>query len=176
MADTVVDKLYNDFQNLISFLQRGGETSLHRMVDDNFRKALLLAAASYFEQRICDELLTFVSEVASGNPFLVEFVKNKAVSRQYHTLFSWDAKNANTFFGLFGDSFKTFMRAEVRRDEELDEAIKAFLEMGHERNRLVHEDFGRYSLEKTADEIYQLYKTALHFVESIPEKLQEGLN
>ncbi|MBI1925406.1 hypothetical protein HYR99_14285 [Candidatus Poribacteria bacterium] len=175
MNETVVDRLYNEFQYLVSYLDRGGEISLRNTADENFRKALLLAAASYFERRICDDLLVFFNEMSSQNLLLVEFVKNKAISRQYHTFFQWELRNANQFFGLFGDSFKIFMGKEVKGDEELDEAIKAFLEIGNERNRLVHQDFGTFFLEKTVDEIYQRYKTALRFVEAIPNKLRQCL-
>ena len=118
-----------------------------------------------------DDLLTFVKEVSSENERLVEFVKNKAISRQYHTFFNWDLQNANAFFGLFGDSFKTFMAEKTKNDSNLAEAIKAFVELGRERNRLVHQDFGIFSLEKTTEEIYKLYETALPFVQCIPEKL-----
>ena len=60
----------------------------------------------------------------------------------------------------------------MNNDDGLAGAIKAFMELGSERNRLVHQDFGTYSLEKTSDEIYKLYETALPFVKSIPDKLR----
>ena len=49
------------------------------------------------------------------------------------------------------------------------------MEIGRERNRLVHQDFGNYSLEKTSDEIYKLYSDALFFVEALPQKLRQCL-
>ena len=102
----------------------------------------------------------------------MEFVKNKAISQQYHTFFDWKSSNANTFFSLFGEAFKTFMAAEIKNNGNLAESIKAFIELGRERNRLVHQDYGTFSLDKTTEEIFQLYRTALPFVQCIPEKLR----
>lgn len=82
---------------------------------------------------------------------------------------------ANSFFGLFGDIFSNFIKQEVRNSEQLSSSIKAFLEIGRERNRLVHQDFGTFSLEKTSDEIYLLYKDALVFVNALPDKLRQCL-
>lgn len=170
--ETIVDHLYQEFQSLVSYLNEKGEISFRISADANFRKALLLAAASYFERRVCDDILTFANEVSSNNERLVEFVKNKAISRQYHTFFNWDSPNANAFFGLFGESFKNFMADEIKNNGNFAEAIKAFMELGRERNRLVHQDFGTFTLEKTTEEIYQLYRTALSFVQCIPNKLR----
>ena len=170
---TVVDKLYDDFNELVSFLKKGDEVSFCNLAGENFTKVLLLAAASYFEDRLVKELLEFVSEVSKENKLLVELVKKKALDRQYHTFFDWKGKNANQFFGLFGDSFKDFMKNEVENDAELAEALRAFLEIGRERNRLVHQNFATFSLEKTVEEVYQSYQVALYFVESIPDKLRQ---
>ncbi len=172
VEQTIVDQLYAEFQNLVSYLNEKGEISFRVSVDATFRKAILLAGASYFEHRVCDDIIAFAKEKSSDNKPLVEFVKNKAISRQYYTFFNWELSNANTFFGLFGEAFKTFMADEIKNNGDLAEAIKAFTELGRERNRLVHQDFGTFSLEKTAEEIFQLYRTALPFVQCIPEKLR----
>lgn len=173
MDDTVVDRLHGDLSALLTVLHEKQEISLLNTVDDNWRKSLLLSAASHFERRMTDCVLTFVSGAASGNLLVTSFVKNKAVNRQFHTWFSWDETNANSFFGLFGASFRTFMKEKVRRDAGLSESIRAFLELGAERNRLVHQDYGTFWMEKTADEIYGLYKKALRFVEEFPQALTE---
>jgi len=172
VEQTIVDQLYTEFQNLVSYLDEKREISFRVSADATFRKALLLASASYFERRVCDDIIIFAKEKSSANEPLVEFVKNKAISRQYYTFFNWESSNANTFFGLFGEVFKTFMADEIKSDGNLAESIKAFIELGRERNRLVHQDFGTFSLEKTAEEIFQLYRTALPFVQCIPEKLR----
>jgi RiboL-PSP-HEPN len=97
VASTVVDRLHGEFSGLIAALDKAGEVSLRSTADDNLRKALLLAAASYFEHRMTDAVLSFVFETSNGHALTTSFVRNKAVSRQYHTWFNWEAKNANNF-------------------------------------------------------------------------------
>ncbi len=176
MEKTVVDRLYDEYKDLVSFLDRNNEISFRTLADANFRKSLLLAAASYFEHHLTSILSDFIQNESPENQLLFEFVKNKAISRQYHTYFSWNEKNANQFFGLFGDSFKTYMKDEVKNNEDLDKSIKAFLEIGQDRNRLVHQNFGTIHLEKTTKEIYELYQAALSFLESLPCKMQECIS
>ena len=172
MAETVVDRLYRDFNDLVAYLDKAQEISLRSAVDENFRKVLLLAAASYFERQITDELLAFVKEKANGNVPTISFVRNKAISRQYHTFFDWSQTSANQFFSLFGDGFKKYMQERVDTDDQLQRGVKAFLEIGRERNRLVHQDFASFTLEKTANEIYENYQYARVFVEKIPLDLR----
>src|SRR5688500_1184271 len=105
MAETIVDKLYADFRELALFLETNSEPSFQSLVDEQFRKSLLLAAASYFEDRVTGSLLEFFEGASNNNKLIAEFIKNQGISRKYHTLFNWDAKNANQFFGLFGDHF-----------------------------------------------------------------------
>lgn len=172
--ETIVDSLYSQFVDIVTFLDEKKEPSFRITAEENFRKALLLAAASYFESRICDEIILFAEEASSENEVLVEFIKNRAISRQYYTFFDWELQNANKFFGLFGEAFKNLMKGEARNDKEFSSAITAFIEIGRERNRLVHQNYGIFYLEKNTEEIYKLYKTALKFVDIIPEKLRQS--
>lgn len=173
MPPTVVDRLHENFAGLLAVLDKAGEVSLRAVADENFRKSLLLAAASYFERRLTETVLSFVEEATNHNVLVAALVRNKAVSRQYHTWFQWDKNNANSFFGLFGNDFRDFMKQRVKDDDRLDDSVRAFLELGRERNRLVHEDFGAFTLEKTTEEIHALYGRALHFVEAVPGALRE---
>ncbi len=171
-ASTPVDRLFDESDSVIRALGLS-EPSLAIAAGDSFRKALVLAAASHFEHRISSCVLEFIQESANGSGIVVAFVKNKAVSRQYHTWFKWDDTNANQFFGLFGSDFKQMMGERTRASEELKNSIRAFLEIGNERNKLVHQDFASFSLEKTLDEIYALYRQSLLFVESLSTHLRE---
>ena len=173
MSPNVIDSLYKDNKDILEFLQRNGEISFRVNVDSNFRKTILLSAASYFESVIKDILIEFFNEMTGQSEIVVSFIENKAIERQYHTFFHWGTNNANTFFSLFGEGFKEFMKAEVRDNKQLDEAIKAFLKLGDDRNRLVHQNFASIALETTAEEIYQLYRTASFFIEILPKKLRE---
>jgi hypothetical protein len=94
-------------------------------------------------------------------------VKNKAVSRQYHTWFSWEKRNANQFFGLFGDEFRRPMVAKIDASPEMQKSIQAFLELGNERNKLVHQNYVGFPMEKTLNEIYQLHRDACLFVDGL---------
>lgn len=164
VAETVVDRLYGEFSSLLSYLEEERQISFLGVADESLRKALLMASASYFEKRLGDDVLGFVEE-AAAHPAILALVKAKAVTRQYHTWFDWTARNANVFFRLFGEAFVENMKEKVETDAVLKEGILAFLEIGRERNRLVHEDYGSFSMEKTAEEIYQLHRAAMVFVD-----------
>ena len=170
-SPTPVDRLYDESASVIRALELS-EPSLAVAAGDSFRKALVLAAASHFEHRVSACVLEFIRERTNGSALVVEFVKNKAVSRQYHTWFSWKDTNANQFFGLFGSDFRQMMVERINASEELKNSIRAFLEVGNERNKLVHQDFASFPLEKTLDEIYELYRQSLPFVESLGSHLR----
>lgn len=173
MSDaTPVDRLYEESSSVIKALG-DGQPSLVIAAGDNFRKALVLAAASYFEFRVSKCVMDFVYEYANGNVMVVSFVKNKAIARQYHTWFNWSDSNANQFFGLFGSPFKQMMGERIRASNDLRASIRAFLEIGNERNKLVHQDFASFSLEKTLEEIYTLYQQALLFVDGFATHLRD---
>lgn len=169
--ESPIDRIYKELGVAINALQASGEISAQIVIEDHARKALLLSVASHFEHRLtgCLKQLCMMAK----NPLLTEFAINKAVSRQYHALFQWKEKNLNSFFGLFGSEFRQRMTASVKTDLKLDQSIKAFLELGNLRNQLVHQDYATFPLEKTSDEIYQLYLDALYFVEAFPERLDE---
>lgn len=171
---THVDQMYDEFSEVTDYL-RSQQPSFFLTADELFRKNLLVAAASYFEQRVKDIMLDFVRDSTDGNERLVSLVRDKITERGYHNLFQWDntARNANRFWSSFGEPFNTEIREVIRQDIDLEEGIKEFIELGRDRNRLVHQDFGAFSLEKTAPEIYESYKKALVFVNDLPRILRE---
>lgn len=164
---TIVDELHLNFKEILEKLP-AEEISLRNVATESFRKGLLLSAASLFEKQLTELVTRLVRGWGGDNSTLNEFVRIKAIERQYHTYFDWDRSNANRFFGLFGDEFKAFMSERCRNSADFDAAVKAFLEVGRDRNRLVHQDFGSFALEKTADEIYDLYKQAMKFIDALP--------
>ena len=172
-APTTVDVLYGEFAQLLDFLDGAQEISMRDTADGNFRKALLLAAASYFEQRLTEAVVVFAQEVTSSDHVVAWLIRNRVVERQYHTWFDWTARNANRFFSTFGDSFGRHMKDVVSENDDLSSSVRAFMEIGRERNRLVHQNFGSFSLEKTSNEIYETYRLATGFVEWFPEALRE---
>lgn len=109
---------------------------------------------------------------SGNNPMIISFVKNKALERQYHTYFDWkSAKSANKFFSLFGEEFKKQASGDVKDNSELEESIRAFLEIGNLRNELVHGNFAVFPIEKTVEEIYELYHSANQFIDYLSSKL-----
>lgn len=173
MSGTVVDQLHAKFTDLLTVLDKSNELSLRIVADDNFRKSLLMAAASYFEQNMTSAVLAFAEEVTSKDHILTWFVKNKAVSRQYHTWFDWKGENANSFFALFGDNFKKHIKMQIEYNDELESSVKAFLEIGRERNRLVHQNYGSFTIEKTFEEIFTLYSKAMVFITWFPNAIRD---
>jgi hypothetical protein len=170
---TVVDVLYGEYQAFYEYFKANNETSFQISMENHLKKGLLLASASYFESIITNELIVFTSETTGSNEVICSFLKNKAISRQYHTLFQWDQpKGANTFFGLLGDGFKTYMKKNIQESKKLSDSIDAFLNIGDERNRLVHLNYGTYTVPKTIDEIYSLYNNASYFVNVLPDCLR----
>ena len=173
MSENAVDRLHDEFDALRGFLQDHDGAQLLPVVERNFPKALLLAAASHFEGRLTEAVKDFAREVTTADHPLVSLIETKAVERQYHTWFDWDARNANRFFSLFGNAFREHAGEAVDRDEISNESIRAFLEIGRERNRLVHEDFAGYSVNNTSAEIYELYRSATAFVDWFPQAIRE---
>jgi predicted DNA-binding antitoxin AbrB/MazE fold protein len=62
------------------------------------------------------------------------------------------------------------MKAVVNSSPDLGKSVRAFLELGQQRNRLVHQNFASFALEKTSDEIFALYTEALPFIDRIGDK------
>lgn len=173
MSLGVVDRVHREFTELLGVLDANGEISLRASADDHFRKSLLLCAASNFERVLTESVVKFVEERTRSDAAIVSLVKNKGVERQYHTWFDWERRNANKFFSLFGDGFKSFMQDKVKESPELEFFIKCFMEIGSERNRLVHQDFASFTMELTADDVYERYEGARKFVEAVPGFLRE---
>lgn len=170
-SDSPIDGMYRDYGGIVGRLSEAGEVSLLSSADDSFRKMLLLASASYFEHRVTECVVEFVARVTSKDHVITWLVKRRVVARQYHTWFDWNQNNANQFFSMFGRACVHHMRNEVERSDFLDDSIFAFMEIGRDRNRLVHGNFGSFSLEKTSDDIYDSYRSALRFVDWVPDAL-----
>ncbi len=173
MSGNVVERLHDEFDALRGFLQDNDGAHLLPIVEENFPKALLLAAASHFEKRLTEAVKEFAREVTTVDHPLVSLIETKAVERQYHTWFDWDKRNANKFFRLFGNAFRQHAEKKVDRNDLLNESIRAFLDIGRERNELVHEDFAGFQMNKTSEEIYGLYRSAAVFVDWFPQVIRE---
>lgn len=168
-----IDAMRSDIESASLILSTHGEPSLAVSVKATMAKAMLLACASDLEARLTSSVISFFESATGEDVAAVEFVRNKALARQFHTLFDWDKSNANRFFSLFGSSFREYASSVVSSDGQMDEAVKAFLSLGASRNLLVHNDFVSSSLTQTPDEIGELYGRATLFVERLPLLLSE---
>lgn len=173
MPPTIVDTLYDDTKTLVDYLGQQNEVSMRAVADTALTKSLVLAAASFYEASIKDTIMDFAKERTGNTEALVEFLRNKALERQYHTYFQWDRRNANQFFSLFGSVFADHMRELVQASDDLQTSIAAFMELGELRNRLAHQNFAAFVVDKTAAEIYELHKLAVAFVNELPGRLRE---
>ena len=78
---------------------------------------------------------------------------------------------ANKFFSLFGPTFKADRVQDIKNNPDLELAIKSFLELGDERNKLVHQNFADCTIQKTAKEVYDLYQQAAKFIDFLDSQL-----
>jgi hypothetical protein len=170
MAETIIDRAYEDNASLRRYLSERNEISLLRTVEDSFRKTLVLSAASLFEHQIIDALHNYCDRKADSDPCVLAMVRIKVLNRQYHTFFVWEKRDAGPFFGLLGENMGTKLKAESK-SEPLKSALAAFLELGSLRNNLVHQNFAGYAFEKTNEEVYALYQRAAVFATRIIEEL-----
>lgn len=169
--ETIIDKIYSENSDVLEYLESQKEFSFKSSCDEKFTKTLILSISSYFEHYITELLLKFSQQSSSNNTMIVSLIKNKAISRQYHTYFNWEGKNANSFFSLFGEKFKLDCEKEVKENKELEQAIRNFIDLGYTRNQLVHINFANYSLDKNSKEYFEMYKKAKYFIEFLEKKL-----
>jgi len=168
---TIIDKMYEDHKLLHNVLLEHKEVSLASDSDNKLKKVLLVSAASYFEYEVANAVLGFANSSSNENPALLSLIKAKVIERQYHTYFQWEGQNANKFFSLFGERFLAECKASVKAQRDLDESIRAFLEIGSTRNQMMHENFSTFPMDKTAEEVYALYQRAEGFLDFVKERL-----
>lgn len=170
MYSAKIKALRSEYDELIAFCRSNKQVSFELYINDTYKKMLLLSAASFFESVITKTIHDFADSRSHHNSEIVAFLDNKALKRQYHTFFNWDGNNANQFFGLFGEGFKQLARKEIQ-ENNLTTAEGAFIAIGRERNRLVHQNFIEVQVNDTFDDIYAKYESACNFVELITKLL-----
>jgi RiboL-PSP-HEPN len=170
---TAVKTFYKRQSELIQHLLEAKELSFAQDAEQMLQKNLPLAAASFLEERVCALLLEFVDVRTGGCIELRSLVEIKAVKRQYHSLFEWDQPNGfNKFFSLFGPEFKNAVITEIAEDPGLRRAAREFIEIGSLRNKIVHQNYATFVVDKSADEIFMLFEGAIQFVGFLAGKLK----
>lgn len=86
-SPTVVDRLHLDFAGLLRVLDEAGEVSLRSVAEENFRKSLMLAAASYFERRMTESVLTFVEDATNRNALGLRCRSAGKTTKEIHALY-----------------------------------------------------------------------------------------
>ncbi|WP_421258791.1 HEPN domain-containing protein [Aeromonas sp. 600886] len=169
---TAIESMYEDYIDNYNFLLGQGMISFATEYKSQFSKIMVLSAASFFEARVVEEIKTNLNP--SNCELTKEFISRKALTRQYHTLFNWDSSNANQFFSLMGDGFKSYMATKVRESDELSLAISDFISIGRLRNKLAHENYALFQVSDTAEEIYNKFINANNnFINRLPALIVE---
>lgn len=137
-------------------------------------KTLLMAAASYFEKRICDDV-SRIAETSGTNAIFVNFIEKQALSRKFHTMFNWDAGNINSFLVLFGDDFKKMCSAEIKDNQIRLQSIRDFIFINSHRNLLVHNNFSNFNLNVSFEDIWKKFESAIKILDWLAEKLNNTL-
>lgn len=160
-----IHEMYNNYFENIRLIDEKlgleGNVSLASEYKQLYIKIFLVASANSFERcflRVIPEILGF-----NNDSIHAEFVKNQALTRKYHTLFSWDKNNANAFFSLFGKKFKEHIENYRKSGVKFSDYEKAFLLLGKYRNAIVHDGITLYSVEMSLDAGYQLFEDSIQF-------------
>lgn len=160
-----MDVMYERHLELQKFLEDSRRTSFAIQVNEEFRRSLVLAAASYFEGEIQKIVMEHAALMSNNRPEIISVFATKVVKRQYHTWFNWDDLRDSAFWAMFGGDFKTAREKEMKANQDLHNSSKAFLEIGRLRNNIVHRNFAEFTVDKTIDEIYTLYRNARLYIE-----------
>lgn len=171
MADSIIVQKYDHYQTMRQILLDNGEVSDAVELEDIFIRVLIVSSASQFEKEISDALCTFVTNASRNNAYLVSFLKNKAIARQYHSYFDWTGNNTNHFWSLFGGEVKKVIKEELDSNASLKEAERAFLSLGNKRNLLVHNDFITFCMQDSVNDVMQEYHSAKKFINYLTSKL-----
>jgi hypothetical protein len=137
------------------------EPSMILEIDRNCTKLLVLTCSSVYELFFSSELLRWVDETTNGHKTIVEFVRKKAVEKQFHTFFDWDKKNANQFYNKMGNTFSEDVKKEIEKNE-LRGAERTFLKIVNVRNNVAH---ANASIDYTFDEVLKMHNEAVGFLE-----------
>lgn len=173
-SDSVVGglyKVYKDFQATLEQMD-DPEVSLRNSMENIFQKSLAIAIGNYFEHRVTDIVLEFVKKSSDNNVLIAEFVRSH-MSRQYHNYFAWKnaAENANSFYVVFGEDFRKYMKKYINDNPQYGDSVKAFIRVGNIRNEVAHIE--NPTINQTTQELYALYEKAFVFVEELPLRFDE---
>lgn len=165
-----IERMNLDAQAAIDALSQPDVASVRTSADDFFRRLLILSIGSYCEKRVVLMLERFCDKASASSVELCTFVKTKALTRQYHTWFQWDASNANSFSKLFGPRFHKSLAAAMEADRDIENGARCFLQLGAIRNKIAHEGL-EYEFSLSREDVMRDYRAAIRFIAAVEELL-----
>lgn len=172
MSKNSIDNSYEDYCSIYEYLMSSNRISDASSYQSCFAKFLIVSIAGFFEKEIVNILQEYAKKIS--NLYLSTFIYKQALNLKYHTLFAWGdqnpKRNVDRFLGLFGDEFKGRAKEKIRL-YNLEENMNDFIEIGNLRNTLVHEGLSSYNLSKTPEEVMDLYKKSLIFINFLRKDL-----
>ena len=78
--DSAVDRIYQDYKTMKSYLESQNEISLLSNYTNTFRKVLVLSCGSYFEAQIVSILTEYAERCSSGDVRIKNFIYNQALA------------------------------------------------------------------------------------------------
>jgi hypothetical protein len=155
-----VDRYYKDNLALLEFLESKGELSHKLWAEASMAKVIIIAGAGALEVEMCAIVRRFVSSIKPNDPLVMAIVERKAITRQYHTWFSWPDRNAGPFYSLFGSDFSKAARLHARQEAEFERRESSFLSIGQERNEIAHGAFCSVQCSLSHREAYEKFLQA----------------
>lgn len=174
-----VDRIYEDYQADIDFYNKEvlaelpEAMSLFTNYKNHFSNIFLVSCANSFEAYFENEFPKILTSKNLNIHF--NFLINQALKRKYFSLFNWEGKNANQFYGLFGEKFKELMKSHVDTDEVFKGQTQQFILLGAKRNKIVHSGMKLEGESIDVITTYNMFKDAQKFCESFFMKLTENL-
>jgi hypothetical protein len=160
-------ELYAEYKELADGLAASNELTFASTASAALTKNLLLAAASRLEVVFSESICSLFSSEDPAARIKQNFVRNRALSRRFHTFFDWEKNNIGQVFSAFGPEFKTYAQELTRDDEEFTTSYQSFLQICSLRNELVHNDFATFPIDKTLDELAMQYSKSAAWLETL---------
>lgn len=165
-----VESLYEDFKRAEASLLAAGEISALNTLSVVFKNNLVLTSASNSERM----LTAFFEDLLANQglmPHLALFCKKSAFDQRYHTFFDWKCaesespeKGVEGFVSKFGQQFKAEHKKQIIDSPSLRQGAASFIQIGHQRNEMVHTGFTNYTNEKTNAEIIEHHRAAIRYL------------
>lgn len=166
-----IETFYTRHLEMHQYLLDKKEVSFASDLNTTFARSLVLAIASFFEHEVTEIVRQVPAVHAKGQPMIAAMIEKNVITRKYHTWFDWDKRSAGPFLAMFGSDYKSAVQDRLKKGGPDHNAIAAFLELGDLRNRLVHQNYIQFQVEKTFEELHALFRDALPVLKFMRESL-----